>query len=65
MRGVELIDVEISGELQNVIVNGADIAPLTDAGLSGEGVPSTSCSMRSGSTGSTRSETLTALEEFA
>jgi uncharacterized protein YjbI with pentapeptide repeats len=28
MRGVELVDVEISGELQNVVVNGVDIAPL-------------------------------------
>ncbi len=33
MRGVELLDVEISGELQNVIVNGVDIAPLVDAEL--------------------------------
>jgi hypothetical protein len=33
MRGVELVDVEISGELQNVIVNGVDIAPLIDAEL--------------------------------
>jgi hypothetical protein len=33
MRGVELADVEISGELQNVIVNGVDIAPLVDAEL--------------------------------
>ena len=33
MRGVELVDVEISGELQNVIVNGVDIAPLVDAEL--------------------------------
>jgi hypothetical protein len=31
MRGVELVDVEISGELQNVVVNGVDIAPLVDA----------------------------------
>jgi hypothetical protein len=30
MRGVELVDVEISGELQNVVVNGVDIAPLVD-----------------------------------
>lgn len=33
MRGVELADVEISGELQNVVVNGVDIAPLVDAEL--------------------------------
>jgi hypothetical protein len=33
MRGVELVDVEIYGELQNVIVNGVDIAPLVDAEL--------------------------------
>jgi uncharacterized protein YjbI with pentapeptide repeats len=33
MRGVELVDVEINGELQNVIVNGVDIAPLVDAEL--------------------------------
>jgi len=32
-RGVELVDVEISGELQNVVVNGVDIAPLVDAEL--------------------------------
>jgi len=33
MRGVELVDVEISGELQNVVVNGVDITPLVDAEL--------------------------------
>jgi DinB superfamily/Pentapeptide repeats (8 copies) len=33
MRGVELVDVEISGELQNVTVNGVAIAPLVDAEL--------------------------------
>ena len=33
MRGVELWDVEISGELRNVIVNGVDIAPLVEAEL--------------------------------
>ena len=33
MRGVELVDVEISGELQDVVVNGVDIAPLVDAEL--------------------------------
>jgi hypothetical protein len=33
MRGVELVDVEISAELQNVVVNGVDIAPLIEAEL--------------------------------
>jgi hypothetical protein len=33
LRGVELADVEINGELQNVVVNGVDIAPLVDAEL--------------------------------
>src|SRR5439155_4279537 len=33
MRGVELVDVELTGELQNVVVNGVDIAPLVDAEL--------------------------------
>jgi uncharacterized damage-inducible protein DinB len=33
LSGVELADVEISGELQNVVVNGVDIAPLVDAEL--------------------------------
>jgi hypothetical protein len=33
MRGVELVDVEITGELQNVLVNGVDIAPLVEAEL--------------------------------
>ncbi len=33
MRGVELVDVEISGELNNVVVNGVDIAPLVEAEL--------------------------------
>lgn len=33
MRGVELVDVDISGELQNVTVNGVDIAPLVEAEL--------------------------------
>jgi hypothetical protein len=31
--GVELLDVEIYGELQNVTVNGVDIAPLVEAEL--------------------------------
>lgn len=33
MRGVELVGVEISGALQNVVVNGGDIEPLVDAEL--------------------------------
>jgi hypothetical protein len=33
MRGVELIDVDIYGELQNVTINGVDIAPLVEAEL--------------------------------
>ena len=33
LRGVELVDVDIYGELQNVVVNGVDIAPLVDAEL--------------------------------
>lgn len=33
MRGVEMDDVEINGELRNVVVNGVDIAPLVDAEL--------------------------------
>jgi hypothetical protein len=33
MRGVELIDVDIYGELQNVTVNGVEIAPLVEAEL--------------------------------
>ncbi|ADD43337.1 DinB family protein [Stackebrandtia nassauensis] len=33
MRGVELEDVDISGDLRNVIVNGVDIAPLVEAEL--------------------------------
>ncbi len=33
LSGVELVDVEITGELQNVVVNGVDIAPLVDAEL--------------------------------
>jgi uncharacterized protein YjbI with pentapeptide repeats len=31
--GVELADVEISGDLENVVVNGVDIAPLVEAEL--------------------------------
>jgi len=33
LLGVELVDVEISGQLQNVTVNGVDIAPLVEAEL--------------------------------
>jgi hypothetical protein len=33
LRGVELIDVEIDGDLRNVVVNGVDIAPLVEAEL--------------------------------
>jgi hypothetical protein len=33
MSGVELLDVDIHGELQNVVINGVDIAPLVDAEL--------------------------------
>ncbi len=33
LHGVELIDVEITGELGNVVVNGVDIAPLVEAEL--------------------------------
>jgi hypothetical protein len=33
MRGVELVNVDIHGELENVVVNGVDIAPLVDAEL--------------------------------
>lgn len=33
MRGVELVDVDIDGEIQNVTVNGVDIGPLVEAEL--------------------------------
>lgn len=33
LLGVDLHDVEITGELRNVVVNGVDIAPLVDAEL--------------------------------
>ena len=33
MRGVELVDVDIDGELQNVVINGVDVAPLVEAEL--------------------------------
>jgi uncharacterized damage-inducible protein DinB len=31
MRGVELADVQIDGELENVVINGVDIGPLVEA----------------------------------
>jgi hypothetical protein len=33
MRGVELVDVDITGELRNVTINGVDVAPLVTAEL--------------------------------
>ncbi|SCG59320.1 DinB family protein [Micromonospora humi] len=33
MRGVELVDVRIDGEIQNLVVNGVDVAPLVNAEL--------------------------------
>jgi len=33
MRGVELMNVDIDGELQNVVINGVDVAPLIEAEL--------------------------------
>jgi len=33
LRGVELVDVAIDGEIQNLIINGVDVAPLVDAEL--------------------------------
>ncbi|HEX3222526.1 MAG TPA: DinB family protein [Nocardioides sp.] len=33
MRGVELFDVEIDGELRDVVINGVDVAPLVEAEL--------------------------------
>lgn len=33
LRGAELIDVDISGELRDVVVNGVDIGPLVEAEL--------------------------------
>lgn len=33
MTGAELVDVRIEGEIQNVVVNGVDIAPLVNAEL--------------------------------
>jgi uncharacterized protein YjbI with pentapeptide repeats len=55
MRGVELADVEISGELQNVVVNGVDIATLVDAKLNpcrGTRRPGGTASARNANTGS-------------
>jgi hypothetical protein len=33
MRGVELVDVDIDGEVANLVVNGVDVAPLIEAEL--------------------------------
>jgi hypothetical protein len=33
MRGVELVDVDIHGEVENLTINGVDIGPLVDAQL--------------------------------
>jgi DinB superfamily/Pentapeptide repeats (8 copies) len=33
MRGVELVDTRIDGEIQNLVVNGVDVAPLVNAEL--------------------------------
>jgi DinB superfamily/Pentapeptide repeats (8 copies) len=33
MRGVELVDARIDGEIQNLLVNGVDVAPLVNAEL--------------------------------
>jgi hypothetical protein len=33
MHGVELVDVRIDGEIQNLLVNGVDVAPLVNAEL--------------------------------
>jgi uncharacterized damage-inducible protein DinB len=33
MRGVELVDVEISGEIENVTINGVDVGPYVEAEL--------------------------------
>ncbi|MBO3749283.1 pentapeptide repeat-containing protein [Streptosporangiaceae bacterium NEAU-GS5] len=30
LRGVELVDVEISGEVENLVINGVDVAPYVD-----------------------------------
>jgi uncharacterized damage-inducible protein DinB len=33
MRGVEIIDTTIDGEIQNLVINGVDVAPLVEAEL--------------------------------
>ncbi len=33
MRGVDLVDVDISGEIENLVINGVDVAPLVQAEL--------------------------------
>ena len=33
MRGVELADVDIDGEIRNLVINGVDVAPLVEAEL--------------------------------
>ena len=33
MSGVELVDAQISGEIQNLVINGVDVAPLIEAEL--------------------------------
>jgi uncharacterized damage-inducible protein DinB len=33
LRGVELVDVAIDGEIQNLVINGVDVAPLVEAEL--------------------------------
>jgi hypothetical protein len=33
MRGVELVDVEIDGEVDNLVINGVDVAPIINAEL--------------------------------
>lgn len=33
MRGVDLVDVRIDGEVQNLLINGVDVAPLVNAEL--------------------------------
>ena len=33
MRGVELVDVRIDGEVENLLINGVDVAPLVNAEL--------------------------------
>ena len=33
MRGVDLIDVDISGEVENLVINGVDVTPLIESEL--------------------------------